>query len=82
MNRFTKKITTQNGEVNFIFSKVYTPEGQQYHVDVWNFIRLHAFFMAVRNGAWEIIDGGSLPRWQLRLQGALAAYIDEQENNL
>ena|SRR5215212_7474218 len=77
MPHFTKRVSTDDGVVNFYFNRVYTVNGIKYHISVTKKQRSHYFMMEDGEAGWHFSDITSLPEWIIELEKKLETAIVE-----
>lgn len=64
MPYFTKRLRTEQGILNFYFNRIYSADGERYHVSVMGRSRkLQTFYMQEQREGWKLIKTEDAPAW-------------------
>lgn len=76
MPHFTRRLATEQGNLNFYFNRLYTAAGERYHVSVMDRgPNLQTFYMQELFGRWVLIKEEETPAWIVGLEKTLGEQI-------
>ena len=76
MPHFSRRLSTQEGNLTFYFNRIVTAGGTRYHVSVIDSRRKMQIFHFNEEGTkWKLLSPESCPPWILALENILATEI-------
>lgn len=64
MPHFRKRLRTEQGILNFYFNRIYSADGERYHISVMDRSRkMQTFYMQEQRGGWKLIKTEDTPAW-------------------
>ena len=78
MQHFLKRLESNKTFLNFYFNRIYTVEGDRFHISVVGTDKkAYSFIMQQKGDIWQIVNAQNCPSWIVELEEDLSKAIIE-----
>lgn len=80
MEFYTEKINTPQGRLNFYFNRIFTAEGDRYHISViGKGGTMHAFNVYEAGDKWKLAHPVTCPQWIVEFEDEISRSIEQHK---